>query len=76
MLLHRKKDEVESASKTLHDPGIKLTVMFRGHIAECKESWNRYLILYAFTETEQCSCFFLLGRLRLDKHVSFYNFSS
>lgn len=62
-----KKYKLEPAGKTLHDPGTKVTVIFRGHIAEWKESWNRYLILRAFTETGQCYCFFPLKRFRPDK---------
>lgn len=34
MSLHRKNDKLESAGKTLRDLDIKLTVIFRGHIAE------------------------------------------
>lgn len=42
----KKNDKLESASKTLHDSGIKLAVIFREHIAEWKAGWNIYLIMH------------------------------
>lgn len=41
-----KKDKLESASKTLHNSGIKLAVIFREHIVEWKVGWNIYLIMH------------------------------
>lgn len=41
-----KKDKLESASKTLHDTGIKAAVIFREHIAEWKAGWNIYLNMH------------------------------
>lgn len=41
-----KKDKLESASKTLHDSGLKLVVIFREHTAEWKAGWNIYLIMH------------------------------